>query len=315
MKIIGHRKEREVIKKLLDKNYDSLSLLFEGKDCIGKKLFALYTARAYLCEKKEGFGCGECKDCRLVNNTISNVYEGTNLTPHYNIKLIQSESREIKIDQIREIIDFLQLKSERGKVVIIEKAENMNVESSNALLKTLEEPPSNSLIILTTSNQAKLLPTILSRLKKIKFRNLSDDEIREILILKGVNEEKVDNLINIADGSLCLPLIILENESLYRYAKDISNLIINHKHPEGIFSLAQNFENLEVQQAVLVFDIIYSLLSKDLVSGNINPDMFEMFVKEYRLARDALLKGVKKKLTLLGLYFKLTDEVKKWKQF
>lgn len=295
MKIVGHRKEKELIKKLLDKNYDSLSLLFEGKDCIGKKLFALYTARAYLCEKKEGFGCGECKDCRLVNNTISNIYEGTNLTPHYNIKLIQSESREIKIDQIREIIEFLQLKSEKGKVVIIEKAENMNIESSNALLKTLEEPPSNSLIILTTSNQAKLLPTILSRLKKIKFRNLSDEEIREILTLKGVNEEKLDNLIKIADGSLCLPLIILENENLYRYAKDISNLIINPKHPEGIFSLANSFENLEVQQAVLVFDIIYNLLSKALISGNINPDMFEMFIKEYKIGKRRSTKRSKEK--------------------
>ncbi|MEZ0323774.1 MAG: DNA polymerase III subunit delta' [Hydrogenothermaceae bacterium] len=315
MKIIGHRKEKELIKKLLDKNYDSLSLLFEGKDCIGKKLFALYTARAYLCEKKEGFGCGECKDCRLVNNTISNIYEGTNLTPHYNIKIIQSESREIKIDQIREIIDFLQLKSEKGKVVIIEKAENMNIESSNALLKTLEEPPSNSLIILTTSNQFKLLPTILSRLKKIKFKNLSDDDIRDILTLKGLSEEKINDFLKIADGSLCLPLVILENENLYKYAKDIANLIINPKHPEGIFSLAKNFENLEVQQAVLVFDIIYILFSKSLSIGEISPNLFEVFIKEYKLAKEALLKGVKKKLTLLGLYFRLTDEVKNGDSF
>jgi DNA polymerase III, gamma/tau subunits len=161
MKVIGHEKEKTLIKKYLHKNYDSLSLLYEGKDCIGKKLLALYTARGFLCEKKEGFGCGVCNDCKLVNNLISNVYENTNLTPHPNIMLIQSNNREIKIDQIREAISFLSLKSLKGKVLIIEKAENLNTESANALLKTLEEPPSNTLIILTTSNQNQLLPTIV----------------------------------------------------------------------------------------------------------------------------------------------------------
>lgn len=313
MKVIGHEKEKVYIEKLLEKNYDSLSLLFEGVDCIGKKLFALYTARGYLCEKRESFGCGKCKDCRLMDNTISNIYEKTNLTPHPNIRVIQSEGKEIKIDQIREVIDFLSLKSDKGKVVIIEKAENMNVESGNAILKTLEEPPHKSLIILTTSNQSKILPTILSRLKKIKFAKLSREEVRQILLLKGIGENRIGPLIDISDGSMCMPFFLINDESVYKYGKDLYNLMLNPNHQEGIFSLSQSIENLETEQAIKVFDIIFTLLGRDVAEGKVEPELFEAFLKESYTGRLAILRGVKKKLVIEGFYLKIIDEVKRWK--
>lgn len=305
MKLIGHHQEKLFITKLLNRDYDSLSLLYEGVDCIGKKLMALYTARGYLCEKKQEFGCGTCKDCRLINNLISNIYQGTNLTPHYDVMVIQSTSSEIKIDQIRSVTQFLQTRSEKGKVVIIEKAENMNIESSNAFLKTLEEPPSKSLIILTTSNQSKILPTIVSRVKKIKFKKLTQEDILDILTQMGVEPSKAKKLSEIADGSMCLPMYLLENENIYQYAKDLYNLIVNPHHIEGIFSLTSTLDNLETEQLIKLFDIIYILFSKD------NMELFEKFVEEYKTLIKALRKGVKKKTAVMGFYFRLIDEVKK----
>lgn len=303
MKLIGHEKEKALIRKYILQHYDSLSLLYEGKDCIGKKLIALYTGRLFLCDKKEDFGCGACNDCKLVNNLISNVYENTNLTPHPNIMLIQSKNKEIKIDQIREAINFLTIKSQKGKVLIIEKAENLNTESANALLKTLEEPPLNTLIILTTSNQRLLLPTIVSRLKKIRFRKLSNQEIKDILSQKTSNIKFVESIVPISEGSLCIPMTIMNKENIYNLAKSFYDLIVIGKHEEGLISLSSNVEKLDSEDVVIFFDIIFKLLTKHFQN---NVEMLEKFINEYKFSLLSLKKGVKKKLVLENLYFTLT---------
>lgn len=305
MKIIGHHKEIELIKTYLSKNYDSLSLLYEGKDCIGKKLIAFLTARGFLCERKEGLGCGECKDCKLVNNLISNIYEKTNLTTHPNIKFIPYEGREIKIDSVRDAISFLSLKSEKGKVLIIEKAENMNTESANALLKTLEEPPLNTLIIITTSNQNLILPTILSRLKKIRFKKLSKDEIKEILSQKISDGKKIEKLTDLSDGSLCLAFSVLNKENVYQLAKSYYEILKSKKHEEGLFSIASSIDKFDADDVNLFFDIILRFFEIDLDKLNLDSNFAEKFLLELKKGKSAVLKGVKKKLILEGIYYNL----------
>lgn len=305
MKIIGHHKEIELIKTYLSKNYDSLSLLYEGKDCIGKKLIAFLTARGFLCEKKEGLGCGQCHDCKLVNNTVSNVYEKTNLTPHPNIKFIPYEGREIKIDSVRDAISFLTLKSDKGKVLIIEKAENMNTESSNALLKTLEEPPLNTLIILTTSNQNQILPTIISRLKKIRFKKLSDEEVKDVLIQKISDERKIESLVKISGGSLCLPFSILNKENVYNLAHSYYQLLKTKKHPEALFSISSVIDKFDVEDFNLFFDIILRFFEMDLDGMKLDNKFAEKFLTEFKKGKNAATKGVKKKLILEGIYYNL----------
>ncbi len=314
MKVLGHEETKDTIKKFLNKKYNSYSFLFEGKDCIGKKLIALYTARAFLCEKGYDFGCGSCKDCRLVNNLIDSIYEKKeDENVHPNVKLVRAEDgKNIKIDQIREIISFLKLKSEKGKVVIIEKAEKMNTEAANALLKTLEEPPDNSMIILTTSNQNNLLPTIVSRCKKIKFKPLSKETVKEILELKGVDETKAKNFASISDGSLCLPMSILEKENLYKYGKDLTNLLflfIQGKgvHPEGIVSISDILDKLEVEDLILIMDIVEMFSYRKAIKGEMPVSKYEKIVNESKKFKEAIKKGVKKKLAVEGFYFNVTN--------
>ncbi len=305
MKVVGHHKEIDLIKTYLNKNYDSLSLLYEGKDCIGKKLIAFLTARGFLCEKEEGLGCGQCDDCKLVNNLISNIYEGKNLTPHPNIKFIPYEGKEIKIDSIREAISFLTLKSKKGKVLIIEKVENMNTESANAILKTVEEPPLNTLIIFTTSNQNQLLPTIVSRLKKVRFKKLSDEEVKEVLIQKIYDEKKVDKLVKISGGSLCLPFSVVNKENVYNLAHSYYELLKTKKHTEGLFSIASTVEKWDVEDINLFFDIILRFFEIDLSKLNLDNTFAEKFLTEFKKGKNAVSKGVKKKIILEGIYYNL----------
>ncbi len=310
MKLIGHEKTKEQILDFLEKDYDSYSFIFEGKNCIGKKLFALYTARGFLCEKNIRFGCGECNSCRLVNNTVAKLYENQDLNTHPEIKIIQPEDGKIKIDQIREAIKFLQLTSKKGKVLIIDEAESMNLEASNALLKTLEEPPLKSMIILITSNKNKLLPTIVSRCKTIRFKSLSQEDIKQILSLKGYLDTQIEKVLDIFDGTLCMPFVILENEKVYNYSKDLFNLVMlfvekKEIHSEAIISLSELIDNLDNDSIFNIVAILEILFYRQAMKLEFEPDFYEKLIDELNKLKIAVSKGVKKKLAFEGFYFNL----------
>ncbi len=307
MKVIGHEKEKELISKYLNRKLNSYSFLFEGKEAIGKKLLAFYTARGFLCENNRNFGCGECNSCKLTDNTISNVYEETNLTPNPDIKLISPEnSKEIKISQIREVIEFLKLKSATGKVVIIENAENMNTEASNALLKTLEEPPDSSMIILTTTNQNRLLPTIVSRCFKIKFKPLKKEEIHQILVKKGFDEKDARVFSALSEGSLYIYSQLKDSKKLYQLAKDFAVLYLDKNiRIEGIVNLADILDKMDNNEIKIVFQLLQVILHKKVLKGEFDIDLYDRFLEEMETFEKALKAGVKKKLAVEGMYFNL----------
>ncbi len=311
MKLIGHERTKDLILSILEKRYDSYSLIYEGKECIGKKLTALYTARGFLCEKKIGFGCGECENCRLVNNTIENLYENKDLNPHPDIKVIFPENgKEIKINQIREATDFLKLKSKNGKVLIVDEAEKMNLEASNAILKTLEEPPENTMIILVTTSHNKLLPTIVSRCKKVRFSPLSNEDIELILSFKGIDKNKIKNLLKVSDGSLCTLIHILNNEKVYKFSKDLYHLLTlflekGEIHSEGIISLSELLDKLDTESIFNIVKIIELFLYKEVLEGNISAENYDKILRELENLKRAVSKGVKKKLAFEGFYFNI----------
>ncbi len=148
------------------------AILLKGAQGIGKLDFASNLAQSLLCEKPDakGFACGDCPSCHWFDQES-----------HPDFRLIQPEalaeaeeaeeggkkkpSRQISVDQIRSLADFANLSAHRGghRVVLIHPAEAMNVNSANALLKTLEEPTPGMLMILVSHRPQQLLPTILSR--------------------------------------------------------------------------------------------------------------------------------------------------------
>lgn len=154
----------------LDKQKLPHAFLIEGPEGIGKLSFALSLAQKFLCSNDDGTNegtnegieaCGHCTACNLMKaDTLTDL------------QLIQPiESKQIKIDQIRELISWVNKTSQRGglKIAIVNPAHQMNHRSMNALLKCLEEPTPNTLIILLSSQAGKLLPTIRSRCQAEKF--------------------------------------------------------------------------------------------------------------------------------------------------
>lgn len=136
------------------------SLLMLGEQGIGKQQFAEDVAQSMLClNRTHHEPCGQCQSCLWLKR-------GNH--PDYLAVMTEEKSQVIKIDQIRQLIEFAQMTSETGrKVIVIHNADEMNVNAANALLKTLEEPTPNCYLILVSNYPKKLPITITSRCQRL----------------------------------------------------------------------------------------------------------------------------------------------------
>ena len=145
-------------------------LLFHGAAGTGKKIFAIEFAHWLMCEQPlEDKACGECKSCKLIE--AKSHPDLLTLYP-------EEEGKSIKVDQIRELIQKVSLTSHGlgYRVIIISPADALNINASNSLLKTLEEPPENTVLILISDKPSKLMATIRSRTQMVRFDLPSEEQ-------------------------------------------------------------------------------------------------------------------------------------------
>jgi DNA polymerase-3 subunit delta' len=188
--------------------------LFTGPAGVGKRLFATELARALLCEKQAGplTACDRCPACLQID-------AGTH--PDYHFAARPPESHDFPIDLMRDVCATFNLKSARGrgKVVVIDDADDLNDQAANCFLKTLEEPPPRSLLILIGSGPERQLPTIVSRCQVVRFSPLPADVMRALLIESGIGDPAVqDRLIRLGQGSPGLALA-LSDEALWTFRR------------------------------------------------------------------------------------------------
>jgi len=178
--ILGHRRIVSLLSRGLA--HDSLppSLLLAGPAGVGKRRVALAVAAALNCLQPRQSGeferdaCGECAACKRIGRGV-----------HPDVILIQpGETGTIKIEQVRDVIDRAGYRPFEGRrrAVVIDEADAMVAPAQNALLKTLEEPPSASMFILVSSMPDMLLPTVVSRCPRLRFGPLSVAEVADILV-------------------------------------------------------------------------------------------------------------------------------------
>src|SRR5215467_8936651 len=170
---IGNRKIIERLRSKLREARFPHGLIFSGPDGVGKHTCASMIAKALNClSAPPGDFCGECTACRKIES-------GSH--PDVVTVSVEDEATQIKIDQIRQLLNTLELQplEGRNKIFIIDPADLLNAEAANALLKGLEEPPENSFFILITVNVHELLLTVRSRCQVYNFTPLTLDEIRQ----------------------------------------------------------------------------------------------------------------------------------------
>ncbi|MCA1557968.1 MAG: DNA polymerase III subunit delta' [Acidobacteria bacterium] len=212
-KLAGNERGKDVLRQMLKRGRVPGALLFVGEDGVGKRLFALELAKAMNCrEPKTLEACDECPACHRIQKSTFPPYDSEDddkkrviWSEHIDVGMVRPYKRIIRVEPMRELereANYRPLEG-RARFFIIEDAERLNESSSNALLKTLEEPPETSHIILLTSRPAALLPTIRSRCQTIRFAPLGVEEMEKHLVSERRMPPTEANLLaHVARGSL-----------------------------------------------------------------------------------------------------------------
>ena len=231
--IVGNNKIKESLKNAVKSNNVSHSYLFVGKAGVGKKIFAKDLAKKVMCLGSNGGAQNNgVKNNEVQNNNVANdnleldfdncdscIKFDANSNPDFSI--IVPDGKSIKIEQIRNLQAKIVEKpiSSSKKVYIIDDADTMTEESQNCLLKTLEEPPEYAMIILIASNENRMLQTIKSRCVIIRFEDLTNEEISQIL---HTNDQ---DIIRLCEGSVAKADAISEKREMFAQLKIIADYL------------------------------------------------------------------------------------------
>jgi DNA polymerase-3 subunit delta' len=229
--VIGHEEQRRRISLAWKSGRLAHAYVFVGPGGIGKRTFARQFAQALLCRHPKidvMEPCEECSSCR--------VFEGGN-HPDFVAVEMEKDRHEFRIEVVRDLLPKLALKPALGaeRVTIIDDADRFNEDASNALLKTLEEPPPHSRLLLITSNVEGMLPTIRSRCQSIRFEPLTIQETAEVLLQSGVAEsseaalrlaESSDGSVSSAEENLDENWVDLKNQVEQRLATPTIDLVV-----------------------------------------------------------------------------------------
>lgn len=218
--IIGQDRAVVALRAALRRGGLHHAYLLAGPEGVGKGAVARLLAQAANCDRDDGDACGTCAPCRKIARGV-----------HPDVLLVERErdmaragrwepkggrtpSRDIVVDQVRELLDrrlAMRRYEGRRRVVVIDPADAMNVQAQNALLKTLEEPPPDTTLVLVSASADALLPTVRSRCLRLPFSPLPVGLVEERLRAAGRPEEQARLAASLSGGSLGAALALDED--------------------------------------------------------------------------------------------------------
>ncbi len=176
-KLIGNERNKQILQRLLGRGSIASTLIFSGPEGVGKRQFALTMAKAANCQNAPAGrfaidSCDTCSACRRIDEAT-----------YGDVITVEPDGQSIKIAQTRALTSEVYYRPREGRqrFFIIDEADRLRDESANSILKTLEEPPPTSTIILLTSRPDALLSTIRSRAQRLTFIPLTVAEIENYL--------------------------------------------------------------------------------------------------------------------------------------
>lgn len=267
----------------------SHAYLFLGGAGAGKRLIANTFAKALQCEGEKR-PCDSCKSCHAFNH--GNHPDVIYFQPLKNGKTYTIEDVR---EQLLETVDLKPFQYEK-KIYIIEKADTLNIQSQNALLKTLEEPPAHAVFLLLAERAEAFLPTILSRVVVMKIRPLSAETIADYLMQAGHLAEESHILSAYAQGRIGQALELVEDEGFREMRQDILGKL------EALPSMSEGdayllAKDLEVYKNDLRFLDIMELWYRDLLTAK---SLREEGYLIQRDKKDAIFRAAKEPAALLA---------------
>lgn len=217
--VIGHNEIIEYIQNAVKMDKVSHAYIMNGQKGSGKKMLADLFARTLQCEVEGVEPCGECRSCKQADG---------NNQPDI-IKVTHEKPNSISVDDIRTQVNndiLIKPYSSKYKIYIIPEADKMTVQAQNALLKTIEEPPSYAVIFLLTENAEVLLPTIRSRCVMLKLRNIKDKLIKKYLMEEmEIPDYKADICTAFAQGNMGRAIMLATSEHFNEIKEEAVQLL------------------------------------------------------------------------------------------
>jgi len=270
--IIGHRRPIRLLQKAILNDHIPQAYLFLGPEGIGKKITALTLAKALNCEEKREDACEKCLSCRKIEDAN-----------HPDVFVINPDGQFIRIEQIRQLQRSLSYRPYEGRkrVCILDGADRMKAEGANALLKTLEEPPPATLLILLATERDSLLPTIVSRCQQVSFTSLPIDQMSEALTERlSLDDIKARTLAELSQGSPGRAIQMFHHEVWEKRPKIIQDLIdLSSQGVARAFAMAESLANLG-EDLSLVFPLMISWY-RDLIIWNEQKDADRLINRDF----------------------------------
>lgn len=338
--LIGNISAKDFLGRLLTASRVPNALLFAGPEGVGKKQFAFELARSFVCsESKDDESCSRCSACQRVGifdlptSEKGDDYDEV-FYSHSDVGLVIPYKRNLRVGAIRELereANFLPYEA-RARIFIIDDADKMNDAASNALLKTLEEPPPTSHIILISSRPDSLLQTILSRCQVIRFAPVDAIEIQDFLTAsEKLAPEDAELAARLSSGSVgravsmnvetfrvrrhlmlgVLQNAILRNDraALLRTAEELSDAKNKDDFEDtlGILqTLIHDVWTIKLQtglEKLVNSDVLAELQSLAEVA---NTSTLASWLDEIELVRENMLVNINKKIAADALFMKMT---------
>ncbi|MDD5039846.1 MAG: DNA polymerase III subunit delta' [Patescibacteria group bacterium] len=271
--ILGHQSIKKYLAATLQKKTLTHAYLFYGQSHVGKYSVAIHFVASLFCKTNSGRPCWQCPTCKqILQQTHPDIYH---ISP-------EPDKKSISIEQIRKLQHSISLHSflMNYKAIIIEEADNLTEEASNALLKTLEEPTEKTVIILIANFQESLPLTIRSRCQRIFFNILPTFQIENWLISRGVTASRARAIARYSNGKPGIAIQLASNLTPFEERKLHLDLLMHF------------FENKYINTLHYISDFIKNYTDN---TNRATQDLLDSWIY---LLRDALLIKISKQLTL-----------------
>ncbi len=283
LSFVGNKDTIENIRLAAKRERLAHAILIEGEEGLGKKTLARFISSALLCEGEDK-PCGKCRACTLVEKDS-----------HTDVSFFSPDGVYYKVAQIRDIREkaYVMPIEAKRKIFILEKADLMNKQSQNALLKIIEEPPSFLTFILLCENSEALLPTVLSRCVKFRLSAPNFIEARDFLVSLGKDKEQSGDALISTGCNIGKALSVLENTmpAPILAAKELFSLFEEEKRLDALLLFHKFEKNRE--DIILLLSTLRSEIVSKMKENFLSENSFRKTVR-YNEAVEKIIECIKK---------------------
>ncbi|MDR1663124.1 MAG: DNA polymerase III subunit delta' [Endomicrobium sp.] len=307
--ILGQQKVKEVLSSQLKHGKVSHAYIFVGQDGVGKRSMALELAKILNCTtgsffNGEASSCGLCPSCDKINKNVHQDVHFVDFVKQAELECGDLDKQKIiKIETIRYIQKevFIKIREGKWKVFVIDPAEKMNIAAANSLLKILEEPPENTVIILLARYKETIPKTIISRSQTLFFQPLSADVISTWLMLNcSLDLDRAKKIAELSEGSLEIVKRLI-NEKWIKSLSLWYKLRTQKLYISDILELSKNIAKCGALECV---DAMIAEAKREF---RIYPRETALVLEMLNNSRILLLKNVNAQIVLDNLFFDIQD--------